>query len=130
MHINNGYRSYQTQVNLYKRWVNTLGYNEAERVSARAGYSEHQTGYAFDVVDEQNTLDSDMGDRLSGKWLNNNAYKYGFIIRYVKDKEQITGYAYEPWHVRYVGKELAKKLYNNGDWLTLEEYFGITSEYK
>lgn len=128
--IDNGYRSYQTQKYLYQRWVNTLGFEEAERVSARPGYSEHQTGYSFDVVDEYRSLNTNMGDRLSGKWLSDNAPKYGFIIRYVQNKESITGYSYEPWHIRYVGKSLAEKLYNNGDWLTIEEYFGITSEYK
>ena len=63
------------------------------------------------------------------KWLNENAYKYGFILRYPKDKMEITGYIYEPWHYRYVGVELASKLYNNGNWITIEEYFGISSRY-
>ena len=64
-----------------------------------------------------------------GKWVNNNCYKYGFCIRFPKGKDAYTGYQYESWHLRYVGKDLAEKLYNNGNWISLEEYFGITSEY-
>ena len=64
-----------------------------------------------------------------GQWLNNNCYKYGFIIRYPRGKEGITGYIYEPWHIRYVGVDVATQLYNGGNWITLEEYLGIDSKY-
>ena len=124
--IASGYRSYSTQKTLYNNYVNRDGKKEADTYSARAGYSEHQTGLCFDT----NSVDSSFAYTKEGKWLNNNSYLYGFIIRYPKGKEDITGYMYEPWHLRYVGKDLANKLYNDGDWITLEEYFGITSKYE
>ena len=70
-----------------------------------------------------------MDNTSEGQWLNNNCYKYGFIIRYPKGKESITGYIYEPWHIRYVGVDVATQLYNGGNWITLEEYLGIDSKY-
>ena len=66
---------------------------------------------------------------LKGQWLNNNCYKYGFIIRYPRGKDSITGYIYEPWHIRYVGVDVATQLYNGGNWITLEEHFNLTSSY-
>ena len=93
--------------------------------SARAGHSEHQTGLAADF----NMVDDNFEYTAEGKWLNDNAYKYGFILRYPKGKTFETGYIYESWHYRYVGVELSRKLYNNGDWISLENYFGITSQY-
>lgn len=124
--IASGYRSYKTQTYLYNNYVSRDGKQAADTYSARAGYSEHQTGLAFDV----NIVNSSFANTAEGKWLNDNCYLYGFIIRYPKGKEDVTGYTYEPWHLRYVGKELAKKLYNDGNWLTIEEYFGITSSYE
>ncbi len=123
--IVSGYRSYDYQSGLYQRYANRDGYAAADRYSARAGHSEHQTGLAADI----NSLEQSWGDTAEGRWLNDNCYKYGFIIRFVKGKENETGYMYEPWHIRYVGVDLATKLYNNGDWITLEDYFGITSRY-
>ncbi|MBR6113392.1 MAG: D-alanyl-D-alanine carboxypeptidase family protein [Bacilli bacterium] len=120
-----GYRSYATQQGTYNNWVSYYGKTKADTLSARPGHSEHQTGLAADI----NSLSQSFINTKEGKWLNDNCYRYGFIIRYVKDKDDQTGYMYEPWHIRYVGKDLAKKLYNNGDWLTVEEYFGITSKY-
>ena len=76
-----------------------------------------------------NTIDDSFAKTDEGKWINKNAYLYGFIIRYPKGKEDITGYQYESWHLRYVGTELAKKLYNDGDWITMEEYYGLSSKY-
>ncbi len=122
--IVSGFRSYNTQNRLYSNYVARDGKTEADTYSARPGHSEHQTGLAIDV----NSLLFSFGETKEGKWLQNNAYKYGFIIRYPKGKENITGYQYEPWHLRYVG-DLSKKLYNGGNWITLEEYLGITSEY-
>ena len=126
MWIASGYRSYNTQKYLYNNYVSRDGVAAADTYSARAGHSEHQTGLAFDL----NSVSSSFGYTNEGKWVNDNCYRYGFIIRYPSGKESITGYMYEPWHLRYVGKELAEKIYNDGDWLTLEEYFGITSKYE
>ena len=120
-----GYRSYRTQKEIYDDYVSKHGKEAADKAVARPGYSEHQTGYALDLNEEQESF----ADTTAGKWLNTNCAKYGFIIRYPKGKEAITGRTYQPWHVRYVGPELATKLYNNGKWITLEEYFGISSVY-
>ncbi len=125
IYISSGYRSYSTQDTIYNNYVKVDGQKEADTYSARAGHSEHQTGLAFDL----NSIDDSFTYTDEGKWVNANCYKYGFIIRYPKGKDDITGYMHESWHLRYVGEELASKLYNNGDWITLEEYFGITSEY-
>ena len=76
-----------------------------------------------------NTINDTFHNTPEAKWLANNCYKYGFILRYPKGKTDETGYKYESWHFRYVGVDLASKLYNNGDWITLESYFGITSKY-
>lgn len=124
--LSSGYRSYSTQVTLYNRYVAQDGKAAADTYSARAGYSEHQSGLCFDL----NSIEDSFQYTDEGKWVNDNAYKYGFTIRFPKGKESYTGYQYESWHLRYVGKDLAQKLYNNGDWLSLEEYFGVTSEYK
>ena len=126
LEVISGFRSYTKQTNTYNRYVSQDGKEKADTYSARPGYSEHQTGLAADI----NSLSQSWGDTKEGKWLNNNCYKYGFIIRYIKGKESITGYMYEPWHIRYVGVELATKLYNNGSWIALEEYLGIDSKYK
>lgn len=126
VYLSSGYRSYTTQNNLYNRYVNRDGKAEADKYSARPGHSEHQSGLAFDVNQINNTFDNS----AEAKWLAANCYKYGFILRYPKGKTNETGYIYESWHFRYVGTELATKLYNNGDWITMEDYFGITSEYK
>jgi len=123
--IISGYRSYSSQKSIYNNYVKKDGVTKADTYSARAGHSEHQTGLAADI----NSLYTSFINTKEGKWLNDNCYKYGFIIRYPKGKSDITGYMYEPWHIRYVGVELATKLYNGGNWITLEEYFGITSKY-
>lgn len=123
--IQSGYRSYELQESLYNNYVNKDGKEAADTYSARPGHSEHQTGLAFDL----NTITDDFQYTDEGKWINENAYRYGFILRYPKGKEEYTGYKYESWHLRYVGEDLAKILYNDGDWITLEEYFNITSKY-
>jgi len=132
LYIGSGFRSYSKQEQLYNRYVSQRGKEAADTFSARAGHSEHQSGLAFDVC-ERNTsacINSDFDNTPAAKWLANNAYKYGFILRFVNGKTNETGYKYESWHFRYVGNELAEKLYNNGDWITLEDYFGIDSVYK
>ena len=125
IYISSGFRSYSYQKTLYNNYVNRDGVTAADTYSARAGHSEHQSGLAFDV----NTINDSFANTEEGKWLNDNCYKYGFILRYPKGKSDETGYQYEPWHFRYVGVELAEKLYNNGNWITVEDYFGITSRY-
>lgn len=125
IYISSGYRSYDTQQSLYKNYSLRDGEAAADKYSARAGHSEHQTGYCYDL----NTIDDSFAKTDEGIWINKNAYLYGFIIRYPKGKEDITGYQYESWHLRYVGVELAKKLYNDGDWITMEEYYGLSSKY-
>ena len=123
--IQSGYRSYSLQESLYNKYVNRDGKLAADTYSARPGHSEHQTGLAFDL----NSISDDFQYTSEGKWINENAWRYGFILRYPKSKESITGYKYESWHLRYVGEDLATKLYNNGDWITLEEHFNLTSKY-
>ena len=125
IYIASGYRSYNYQVNVYNRYVKSDGAAVADTYSSRPGNSEHQTGLCFDL----NTIEDSFQYTNEGKWVNDNCYKYGFCIRFPKGKDSATGYQYESWHLRYVGTELAEKLYNNGDWISLEEYFGITSEY-
>ncbi len=123
--LSSGFRSYNTQKNLYNNYVNRDGKNKADTYSARPGHSEHQSGLAFDV----NQINSTFDNTPEANWLANNCYKYGFILRYPNGKTNETGYKYESWHFRYVGEDLATKLYNDGNWITLESYFGITSEY-
>lgn len=118
-----GFRSYNTQAAIYQSYVARDGMAAADRYSARAGHSEHQTGLAFDL----NSLEQSFGDTPEGQWLAANCWRYGFIIRYPQEKEALTGYMYEPWHVRYLGRQTAKKVYESG--LCLEEYLGITSVY-
>ncbi len=123
LYMISGFRSYSTQQTLYNNYVARDGQAAADRYSARPGHSEHQTGLAFDL----NSLEQSFGETKEGKWLKDNCWKYGFIIRYPKNKENITGYMYEPWHVRYLGKDVAKSVYDSG--LCLEEYLEITSVY-
>lgn len=125
IYLSSGYRSYSTQKTIYNRYVSRDGVAKADTYSARPGHSEHQTGLAFDV----NIINDTFNNTPEAKWLAANCYKYGLILRYPKGKTNETGYKYESWHFRYVGVDLATKLYNNGDWITLESYFGITSKY-
>lgn len=118
-----GFRSYETQNMIFSSKVRSEGINSALKYSARPGESEHQTGLAMDLSCDKikNVLLDTFADTNEGKWLKDNCYKYGFIIRYPKGKELITGYEYEPWHIRYVGKDLA--LYLTKNYLTLEEFY-------
>lgn len=119
-----GYRSQSTQAALFNRYVERDGYEKAKTYSAEPGTSEHQTGLAIDVTssDGKCAAQDCFGGTVEAIWLENNAADYGFIIRYPKGKEDITGYKYEPWHLRYVGVELAQQIDEEG--LTLEEYYG------
>ena len=114
-----GFRSYDYQKVLYQNYVNKDGQAAADRYSARPGYSEHQTGLVFDLTDKTGNL---LEDTAASNWLKNNAYRYGFVVRYQPGKEASTGYMPEAWHIRYIGKE-ADEVYHSG--LSLEEYYGF-----
>ena len=123
--VASGFRSYDLQNRLWTNRKNKNGIAFADAGTARPGHSEHQTGLAMDI----NMVDDAFENTAAGQWLFKNAYKYGFILRYPRGKTGETGYKYESWHYRYVGVDLATKLYNGGNWITLENYFGITSQY-
>ncbi|KYG89631.1 D-alanyl-D-alanine carboxypeptidase [[Bacillus] sp. KCTC 13219] len=121
-----GFRSYEYQTTLYTNYVNRDGQKAADRYSARPGYSEHQTGLAYDIGEkglESLWLTSEFGETAAGKWLHQHAHEFGFILRYPQGKENITGYMYESWHFRYIGLEMAKAIFEAD--ITLEEYVGI-----
>lgn len=125
--ITSSYRDYNFQKELWDSYANQKGDEWADSVSARAGYSEHQTGYTLDIVTYNANMSSfEKTDEF--KWLQDNAYKYGFILRYPKDKEDITGYSYESWHYRYVGKAVATKIKKLG--ITFDEYYAYFIEGK
>ena len=117
--IVSAYRSYYTQESVFQGWCNIYGFEEASTISSQAGHSEHQTGLTMDL----DSLEEWYGDTEEGIWLAENCWRYGFIIRYPKGKENITGYSYEPWHVRYLGKSTAKLVHDSG--LTLEEFLNV-----
>lgn len=121
------YRPYAFQVNLYASYVRKLGQAEADKVSARPGHSEHQTGLALDIGGANPACDAEdcFGGTPEAEWLKANSYKFGYILRYTPDKVTTTGYASEPWHFRYVGPDLALEMHNQNI-KTLEEFFGIT----
>lgn len=114
------YRSYDYQVNLYNNYVKSDGKDAADTYSARPGFSEHQTGLAVDIYNKELPYTS-FEETKEFEWMQKNAYKYGFILRFPKDKVNITGYQYEAWHYRYVGKKAAKYIHNHN--ITLEEYY-------
>lgn len=114
------YRDYDYQENLFNNYVKEKGENYALKCSAKAGHSEHQTGLSVDIMGSNNDYDQ-FEKSKEFDWMKNNSYKYGFILRYPKGKEYITGFKYEPWHYRYVGKDIASIIYTEG--ITLEEYY-------
>lgn len=117
-----GYRSYQTQESVYASAVQGYGQAEADRTSARPGFSEHQLGTVMDVSAPSlgGDLQESFGDTKEGRWVAENAHKFGFVISYPQGKEAITGYAFEPWHIRWFGPETAGKIKSSG--LTTKEY--------
>lgn len=127
LQISTAYRGYVYQKTLYDGYVASVGQAAADQESARPGYSEHQTGWAVDIRSQSNTcsLEACFGTAPEGKWLAANAYRYGFILRYPADKEQITGYEYEPWHFRYVGSDLSQEMHKQHI-ETLEEFFDVS----
>lgn len=120
-----GYRSEALQKQLYDGYVRTDGQEAADRSSAKPGTSEHQTGLAFDICLAKSScdLEQSFGTTPAGQWIADHAHEYGFVVRYQPGKERITGYEYEPWHLRYVGIELATELHSKR--LTMEEFFGL-----
>lgn len=118
--VNSSYRTYKKQQQEYNA--------SNDDYAARPGYSEHQTGLALDIVTTGNIIGNQFEETEAFRWLQNNAHKYGFILRYPKDKEYITGYAYESWHYRYVGVDMANKVKESG--LTYDEYYAYYCEYK
>lgn len=120
--ICSAYRTYSTQKWLYNNYLNTMGKKLRDIRSAYPGRSEHHTGYAIDLVTKSTgwTLTQDFAKTSEGKWINKHCAEYGFIIRYPKGKTDITGYDYEPWHLRYVGVDAAEEITEQG--ITLEEY--------
>ena len=122
MHIRivSAYRSFDYQENLYNNYLKYESKEKVDTYSARAGYSEHQTGLAVDI-DNQIVDYNRFHITQEFTWMQNNAYKYGFLLRYPLGKEHITGYKYEPWHYRYIGKDIAKYIHDSG--ITYEEYY-------
>ena len=118
--INSGSRTYESQKETYDQYKTWYDEEYADGIAARPDFSEHQTGLALDII-TYNTSGKDFENTDAFKWLQKNAHKYGFILRYPKDKEDITGYSYESWHYRYLGKDLATKVKNSG--LTYDEYY-------
>lgn len=120
-----GFRSQEAQTALYNYYSQAKGQTAADTDSARPGYSEHQTGLAVDIgrADQQCDVQACFADTPEGKWLAANAYTYGFIMRYLPGQQAVTGYVAEPWHFRYVGKELAAQLHENPQ--PLETFFGL-----
>ena len=120
--LNSSYRTYKDQDNTWTTRKNMSGIAKADSYAARAGYSEHQTGLAVDINEYQSTED-DFENTASFKWLNEHAHEYGFILRYPKDYEDITGYSYESWHYRYVGTDVATKIKQEN--ITFDEYYAF-----
>lgn len=123
--LGSGYRSYELQQTFYDQYSKQSGQSEADTFSARPGYSEHQTGLAVDIVNKSQTcsLEACFAETPEGIWIKHNSHKYGFIIRYQREWKYITGYTYEPWHLRYIGTEISNKLYAAN--MPLEQYFGL-----
>lgn len=124
LYLMSGYRSYGYQASLYSSYVKNYGQAWADSYSARAGHSEHQTGLAADIYDYNSCEGACFGGSRAGLWLRNNAYNYGFILRYDQGMRHVVGYEYEPWHFRYVGTAVSKDMHSKGI-NTLEQYYGL-----
>ncbi|MFR7674892.1 MAG: M15 family metallopeptidase [Clostridia bacterium] len=125
--VTSSYRSYEYQVKLYNQYAEENSKEEADTYSARPGYSEHQTGLAVDIHNGKKVY-TDFENTEEFNWMQENAYKYGFILRFPKDKVNETGYIYESWHYRYVGKDIAKYIHKNN--ISFEEYYARFIENK
>ena len=124
--VNSSFRNYQDQESVYNAYKNTSGETYANSIATKPGFSEHQTGLALDIFSKSNTNKNTFKDTPEAKWLKENAYKYGFILRYPEEFEEITGITFEPWHYRYVGKDIAKYIYENN--ITFDEYYAYFLE--
>ena len=126
LYLNSGYRSYSTQAAVHAADVAALGVEKGERLAARPGFSEHQTGLAVDVSapGQSCVIQKCFGGTKAGRWIRYNAWKYGFIVRYPDGQTNKTGYQYEPWHLRYVGLELAAEMHRQGE-IVLEDFWGL-----
>ncbi|GMA23421.1 hypothetical protein GCM10025864_11800 [Luteimicrobium album] len=124
--VHSAYRAHDVQASTYEGWVAAHGKEQADNESARPGYSEHQTGLAVDVLDASGSCGamSCFGSTKQAAWVAKNGWRYGFVVRYPKGEEKTTGYMYEPWHVRYVGKKVAADVRATGA-KTLEDFFGL-----
>ena len=121
--VNSSYRDYSKQESVYKDFYYSNGISYADKYAARAGYSEHQTGLCLDIFTSGQSNTENFDETEAFIWLSKNAHKYGFILRYPENKEYLTGYEYESWHYRYLGKEIATKVYESG--LTYDEYYAF-----
>lgn len=119
------YRSYDYQTALYDAYIRQYGQTVTNQISARPGYSEHQTGLAIDVdtPDGQHTLKQSFGGTAAGQWLATHAHEYGFVVRYPKDEHDYTGFTYEPWHLRYFGEQYAQQIVEHSG--VAEREFGL-----
>jgi D-alanyl-D-alanine carboxypeptidase len=124
--VDSAYRSYDKQQQVYKQYENQKGTKYADSIAARPGFSEHQTGLVLDIYSKECYDQAKFKDSKTYAWLIANSYKYGFILRYPEGKDNLTGYKYESWHYRYLGKELARKVFDSG--LTYDEYYAYYIE--
>ena len=122
--VSSAYRSYAVQQQTYQYWVSVNGQQVADQLSARPGYSEHQTGLAIDFASPEGCrLEECYRDTLAGQWLAKNASRYGYILRFPDGRQSVTGYRFEPWHYRYVGVQIAQEYVSSGA-KTFEEFIG------
>ena len=124
--VSSSYRNYEKQETIYNDYKNKQGIEYADSIAARPGYSEHQTGLTLDIFEKTAYRQNTFHESDAYLWLKDNSYKYGFILRYPEDKEDITGYSFESWHYRYVGKDVAKYIYENN--ITFDEYYAYFIE--
>lgn len=120
--VTSAFRSFDYQQTLYNNYISMYGVDYANTVSAQAGFSEHQTGLALDILTPGVSM-SDFKNTKEYEWLISNSYKYGFVLRYPENKTHLTGYAFESWHYRYLGEEIAKKVFDEG--ITYDEYYAF-----
>jgi len=127
LYLTAGYISYETQDDYFHDRAGMVGEAEANKVIAKAGFSEHQTGLAFDFSDEASGTATTVAfaETKAGQWLIKHSWEYGFILRYPEGKESVTGYSYQPWHYRFVGRDTAKKMHETAEDLTMEEYYNV-----